>query len=217
MVTARLVAAVALVGLVGLVACQSDQATMFPPGLEPLEANSVPTSLRGARTETLATKTGTAGYLWVHGRGYVFTDPGTLWAIAKHPEVMYARCSTDARSVVANDEPSYEYSFAVHYTVNQVVTVEWDDDWRFGTITGTPAAPTLTMVRHQKVQGSSFITLSEGTIQLLATDDPQVTEVAFVEHLDAVSGSAGDVVRGMQDNFNRLVAAAHAQATPACP
>jgi hypothetical protein len=197
--------------------CQHDQASIFPPGLEPLEADTAPAAAPGAWTEALATASGNDGYIWVHGRGYIFAAPATVWAATKEPATMYARCSTDARTATANDEPSYEYSFAVHYTVHQVLTVEWDDDWRYGTITGTAAAPALAMIHHQKVQGSSFISLSEGTVQLLATSDPQVTELQFVEHLEAISGSAADVTRGAQDNYNRLLATVHGLAAPGCP
>lgn len=72
------------------------------------------------------------------------------------------------------------------------------------------------MIRHQKTQGSDFITRSEGTIQVLATDDPEVSELAFVEHLDAVSGGASDVLAGMQHNYDALVALAHGSLIPPC-
>jgi len=96
--------------------------------------------------------------------------------------------------------------------VRDILTVEWDDQWRFGTITND-----LDMIKHQKVQGSDFITLSEGTIQVLSTSDPGVAELSFVEHLDAVSASAADVVQGVQHNYDALVAAAHGAPIPPCP
>ena len=40
-----------------------------------------------------------------------------------------------------------------------------------------PEAEAL-MHQHQKVQGSDFITVSEGTIQVLATEDPSISELA---------------------------------------
>jgi hypothetical protein len=73
------------------------------------------------------------------------------------------------------------------------------------------------MIKHQKVQGSDFISLSEGTIQVLATEDPAVSELAFVEHLDAVSASTGDVLQGVQHNYDALVASAHGTPIPPCP
>jgi hypothetical protein len=77
--------------------------------------------------------------------------------------------------------------------------------------------PFLGMVKHQKTQGSDFIHRSEGTIQISATDDPNVTELAFVEHLDAVSGGISDVLKGTQHNYDALVALSHGNPIPACP
>ena len=74
------------------------------------------------------------------------------------------------------------------------------------------------MIKHQKTDGSSFITLSEGTIQLTPTDDdPNTTELSFVEHLDAAGGSTDDVQKGVQHNFDSIVAVAHGNPSPACP
>src|SRR5690606_23293935 len=115
-----------------------------------------------------------------------------------------ARCSTSERTVTVGTDPAYAFSFLVHYIVRDILTVEWEDQWRYGVIEGTPDAPVLGMIKHQKTQGSDFITLSSGTFQVLATPDPAITELAFVEHLDAISGSTGDVVRGMQHNFDAL-------------
>jgi hypothetical protein len=200
-----------------LAACQHDVHTMFPPGLEPFEDNPVPEQTPGMYTETLMTSSTDTDYIRVYGRGYVLVSPATLWPLAKAPAPNIAVCSTNQQMITPDNDPSYEYSFLVHYIVNNVLTVEWDDQWRFGTVEGTVAAPTLAMIKHQKTQGSSFIKRSEGTIQLTATDDPNVTELAFVEHLDAVGGGVADVVKGTQHNFDSLVAVAHGNPIPACP
>jgi len=198
-----------------LAACQDNVATPFPPGLEPLGDNEVPDA--ADVTETLRHHTVESDPINVHGRGYVFAAPGALWALTKQPTAMMARCSTDEQQINEANDPAYEYSFLVHYIVRDFLTVEWDDQWRYGVIDGDLDAPLLAMIRHQKTQGSDFITTSTGTIQVLATDDPDVSELAFVEHLDAFSGGADEVIAGMQDNYNRLVALAHGAATPTCP
>jgi hypothetical protein len=196
-----------------LAACQDNVATPFPAGLEPLDDNRVGDT--DDRSEVLRHQTVSDDPISVHGRGYVLTSPGALWALTKEPTAMVARCSTDEQMIAETDE-GYEYSFSVHYIVRDILTVEWDDHWRYGVIEGSIDAPRLGMIRHQKTQGSDFITVSEGTVQVLATDDPEVSELAFVEHLEAVSGSAGDVLAGMQDNYDRLVALAHGAVIPAC-
>jgi hypothetical protein len=73
------------------------------------------------------------------------------------------------------------------------------------------------MIKHQKIQGSDLITLSEGSIQVLATSDPMISELSFVEHLDATQATAGDVVKGVTHNYDALVAVVHGQPIPPCP
>jgi len=204
----------AATSLIVLAACQDNVATPFPPGLEPLDDNRVPDA--SEVTEVLRHKTVSSDPINVHGRGYVFASPATLWALTKQPEAMIARCSTTEQTVTIDTDGAYELSFLVHYIVRDILTVEWDDQWRYGVVEGTIDDPVLGMIRHQKTQGSDFIDVSEGTIQVLATDDPAVSELAFVEHLEAVSGGAGDVLAGMQDNYDRLVALARGAAIPAC-
>ncbi|HEY3806674.1 MAG TPA: hypothetical protein VGL61_28925 [Kofleriaceae bacterium] len=193
--------------------CQHDEISPFPPGLEPLETNPV-AEQTAPYTETLATATGNGSEIQVYGRGYVLADPATVWAATKTPQGVVASCTTDAQSFTLADEPQYELSFLVSYTVNDVVTVQWDDQWRYGTI---EAAPFFGMIKHQKVDGSSFISLSEGTIQVTATDDPNATEIAIVEHLEAIAGSSDDVIKSTQHVFASIVALSHGGAIPPCP
>jgi hypothetical protein len=197
--------------LVVVAGCQSNVTTPFPPGLEPLEDNPV---MLTTVAEGLVTQTTDSPYVKIYGKGYVLVPPATVWAAAKAPGPNIAACSTDQQDVTENNDSTYEYSFLVHYTVNNILTVEWDDQWRFGTIMDEPF---LGMIKHQKTQGSDFIHRSEGTIQILATDDPNVTELQFVEHLDAVSGGVSDVLAGTQHNYDALVAVSHGNPVPACP
>ena len=197
--------------LVVVAGCQSNVTTPFPPGLEPLEDNPV---MLAAVEEGLVTQTTDHPYVKIYGRGYVAAPPATVWAAAKAPGPNIAVCSTDQQAVTENNDPAYEYSFLVHYTVNNILTVEWDDQWRFGTVAEMPF---LGMMKHQKTQGSDFITLSEGTIEVTETADPNVTELSFVEHLDATSAGISDVLKGVQHNYDALVAVSHGNPVPACP
>lgn len=195
-------------------ACQSDISTPFPPGLEPLEMNPVPAA-SAPYTEELRMTSEESPYIKIYARGFVLVAPDVLWAAAKNPEANAAACTTSRHSITPDSQPEYEFSFMVHYIVDNVLTVEWDDQWRFGTITGT--SPMRGIIKHQKVQGSDFIRLSEGTIELTATEDPNVSELAFVEHLDAFGGGADDVRKGVRRNYEALVAVAHGQPIPPCP
>lgn len=207
-------AAALLLVLVG--ACQDSVATPFPPGLEPFADGDVPGELALPDGEALETRTSSEGMIRAYGRGRVLAPPGAVWAAEHVPEAMVARCNTSRHTVTPDTEPEHELSFLAHYVVDDILTVEWDDQWRGDVVDGTADAPSLAMVKHQKVQGSDFIYLSEGSILLRATEDPDATELWFVEHLRALSGSTDQVVRGMRDNYDALVALVHDQMIPPC-
>jgi hypothetical protein len=208
---ARAVLLVALLGAL-LGACQDDITTPFPEGLEPFDDDAVARDLEPPSGETLVTASTDADFIRIYGRGFVLAPLEVVYASAHDPEVMVAACSTTSQTITPDNEPQYELSFLVHYFVNEIVNVEWDDQWRGGTIT-----PELVVTKHQKTQGSDFITLSEGTVTLLATDDPEITEVQFVEHLDAVSATTDDVLEGVRHNYDALVASSHSLGVPPCP
>jgi hypothetical protein len=200
----------AAVVVVALVGCQDDISTPFPPGLEPFSDDGEPALLDGTIVETLVTGSDDSDFIRVYGRGFIFAPPATVYSVAHDPQVMIATCSTTTQTLTLDNE-DYDLSYLVHYYVDDILDVEWDDQWR-----GEPITDELTMIKHQKIQGSDFITLSEGTVELFATDDASITEVRFVEHLDAVMAGAGDVIDGMQSNYDRLVAASHGNPSPAC-
>lgn len=208
---ARAVKYLALACLV-CAACQDNVSTPFPPGLEPFEDNPLPALPDGPFVEGLRLQSSDGDVIRVYGRGFVTVPLEDLWQAAKSPTPNISSCQTSDATVTENNESQYEYSFLIHYIVHDILTVEWDDQWRFGLV-----LPDLGMIKHQKVQGSDFIDLSEGSIQVLATADPGVTELVFVEHLDAVSAGPSQVQNGMQHNYDALVATAHGTPIPPCP
>jgi hypothetical protein len=197
-------------------ACQDDVTTVFPDGLEPLEDNTAPAPQAGAGIEELLTVSIPGDPKNLHGRGVVLASPGVVWAATKDPDHLVARCATTRHSATVGEEPQYEYGWKVHYEVDDIITVAWDELWRFGTITGTPEAPSLAIIRYQKVFGSDFISLIEGSIELRATDDGN-TELQFIEHLSAVRGSVDQMKASMTQRYRTLVELGHGRAAPACP
>jgi len=195
--------------------CFGNTTSAFPPGLEPLEDNTA-AGQDGEYTETLAFEEGEDDYIWVHARGYVLAPPGDAWA-ALHDAELMASCATDSHSFDVEDDPAYELSFVYHYVVEQVLTIAWDEQWRYGTIAGTQAAPELAIVRYQKVFGSELISLIEGSIQVLATDDPEVAELQWIEHLSALGGGSADMRASMQHRFEAIAAVARDDEPPPCP
>ena len=197
-----------------LAGCFGNESTEFPPGLEPLEDNTAPTP----DGETITFVDGDNGsWAWVHGRAHVHDEPAVVWTTLKVPELMAAVCSTDSHSIEADVEPEYEHSFQLSYFVDDLVNIEWDEVWRYGTVEGTPAAPALGMIRYQKVWGSELIYTLEGSIQLHATEDPGITELEMVEHLAAAGGDRSDIRKSMQHRFDSVVAVLAGGVAPPCP
>jgi hypothetical protein len=199
--------------------CQDDISTPFPEGLEPLEDNRVAAQPDGPFEEVLRIESSDTDLIRVHARGFVLAPPAELWAATKIPDANVSTCSTTEHVITPDNEPQYEASFLIHYIVRSFLTVEWDDQWRFGWIMNKTELGTteLGMIKHQKVEGSEFVVFNAGTIQVLPTADPGISELAFVEHLDAVAATEADVVEGIQHNYDALVATVHGKPIPACP
>ena len=197
--------------------CFGSSATEFPAGLEPLEDNSAPAQQGGSPQEDLALVHGRDGYTWAHGRAYLHAAPAAVWAVIKDAELLGPTCALDSHSIIENSEPDYEYSFQLHSVVESTLTVEWDEAWRYGTVLGTPEAPELAMIRYQKTYGSDFIYLIEGSIQVLATAAPEITELELIEHVDALQVSTDDIEGSMTERFGKVVAVLHGTELPGCP
>jgi hypothetical protein len=201
-----------------LASCLGNESTAFPPGLEPLEDNTAPRQDGGAIEPGIEFVDGDNGsWAWVHGRGYLAGTPAEVWATLKDPELMAAVCSTDSHSFETGVEPDYEHSFELSYFVDDVINIEWDELWRYGTIEGTQAAPALGMVRYQKVWGSELIYTLEGSIQLHALEAAGFTEVQFVEHLAAAGGDLSDIRQSMQQRYDSVVSVLAGGVAPPCP
>ena len=71
------------------------------------------------------------------------------------------------------------------------------------------------MIRYQKVYGSDFISLIEGSIQVRAAEGGN-TELQLIEHLSALRGSLDAMQGSMTQRYITLVALAHGQPLPSC-
>src|SRR5262245_521951 len=141
-----------VLGVCLLFGCQDNITTPFPPGLEPLEDNRVEERPDGPFAETLRVETEDSSIVKVYARGFVAVPFDTMWSVAKSPEPNKSTCATSEQIVTVGNEPQYEFSFLIHYVVYDLLTVEWDDQWRFGLVDDG-----FGMIRHQKVQGSDFV------------------------------------------------------------
>jgi hypothetical protein len=203
------------VPLIG-VACQKSVETPFPAGLEPLEDNTapLPQPVDGDDyPEVLEVVTGDDEYAWIHARGYVKASVDDTWAAFQEPEVLVDRRGIDEWSFDPVADPEFDYEVLLHYVINDIVTVEFDIEWRQGVAATEDDRVTSVAMRYQKVEGSSFIEMMQGSVLLLEAADG-VTEVQLIEHLDAVQTGVEDVESYQRDLFASVVSFVHGEPLP---
>jgi hypothetical protein len=182
-------------------------------GLEPLETTTAPDpGVAAGETQNVVDGT-TPNYDFGHAHGYVHAPSGVVYATVKDPHVVMTTRRTDKQTFVLNIEPEYEYSFQLSYEVDDLVTVAWDEIWRYGAIKGDVDAPELAIVRYQKVYGTSFITLIEGMILIQRVDD-EWTDVQMVEHVKSVGSGPAEIRDTLIDRYRAIVAVSHGGPVP---
>jgi hypothetical protein len=187
--------------LVASAAC--NKTTDYPAGLEPLEANTAPDP---PGIDQLAVVPGdTADYAFAHGRGWISAPAGAVWAAVHDPDVIASWRQTDRYHATPMPDPAYELRFGLHYEVDDIITVSWDEDWRYGTIIGTPEAPELALARYQKTYGTVYIDLIEGSIQVVPID-AATTELEMIEHVAAEQGGSAEITTTLTDRFASVLA-----------
>ncbi len=186
--------------------------TVFPPGLEPLEPNTAPAP--GAAgdpfPEVLSVVTGkTNDYDWGHARAFVKATPASVWKALRDPAVVTDRHGTDKQEVTLGTEPQYAFSFQLHYTVS---IASWTESWRYGAVEGSFEDPELGMVRYQKIDGTYFIEVIEGSLMVKSVEDhPDVTALELVNHMKTPQI---DIPRVLNNQYSSLLAKVRGQPLP---
>jgi hypothetical protein len=211
----RIVVATAIVSIVS--GCFGNEATPFPPGLEPLEEVTVeaPAPTDGdTHPEVLAMASGELGqYDWVQARAWVKAPIEDVYAAIRTVEVVVDHRAIDRWSVEHDTEPEYAHSFTIHNEIDEVITVEFDAAWRFGVVEGTEEAPDLVAATWQKVYGTTFIDILRGSLLLhRVTDD--VTELEVVHHVRAASRGPEPLESYLRDMYANLVEVSHGRSVP---
>jgi hypothetical protein len=196
--------------------CAGEEDTPFPDGLSPLEDNLAPAPTGTADDpwpEAVEVVSGTAeDWVYAHARGYVHAPVDAVWAALRDPDVIVDRRRVSAYSTTEVDDPAYDYAYRVDHTVEDIVTVEYVVEYRHGVWEGSLEAPLSAAFRWQKIEGSSFIELLEGSGLVAAVEDPdavEVTEVQLIEHLGAALTEPEEIALYLQDVFDSAVSVAH--------
>lgn len=208
---------VAVLVALGVASCGGDEATAFPPGLEPLETSTAtrPAPASGQSCpEAVNIVTGDHGdYEFAHARGCVSAPVSSVWEALRDADVTVDRRRVTSWSTTRNVETQYPVSFRVHNIVRDVVTIEFDITWRAGVVEGTSDEPRVVAARYQKTYGSTFISLLAGSV-VARPIDPTTTEVEIVRHIKSTGSGAADAQMYLQDCFDSIVARVHGRPLP---
>lgn len=216
MVFLRPVFALAVVLGIGVVACTSDVATEFPPGLAPIEdVGTVPPAAiaTDAHPEALALDKGQDDDSnWVHAAGWVHASVKDVYAALAVPDVIADRHNVTTYSSTMNVE-DYEVSFRLHYKIDNIVTVEFDVTFREGRVTGTADVPTAVSVVYAKTYGSNLVKMMRGSIEVTAVDD-HTSKIVFAQRMVATQTNEDNIAKWTQGIFASVVAKVHGQPLP---
>jgi hypothetical protein len=200
-------AALALVSFSGLVGC-GNETTPFPEGLEPLDEPAIdPPAGADCPEEFLIEGSRTHDYEVVLGRGYIQAPINEVWAAYQVPAVGADRRTSPSWSELPAEDPEGQY--ASTYMIRHQhpsFDVSWDVTWRHGIVEGTAEEPQLISIRWQKTEGSTLISLIEGSILLRPACGGAATDVQLAYHASAAASSLSDYERYMGDIYNDAVA-----------
>ncbi|MEM9193793.1 MAG: hypothetical protein AAGF12_31750 [Myxococcota bacterium] len=195
-------------------------------GIEILEDNEapLPEPVDGdIYPEVLSVVSGKRGFDWGHGRAFIKAPAADVWAAIEDPEVVMDRGrNNDRQSFELGVMPEWDLSYNIHYEVTGIISVEWTELWG-GILTiiedcrsnGDENCDSLpwALVKYQKVEGTTFIPLIEGTILLFETEE-NVTEIQLIQHLDAASSDASDIRQTFRDQYSSILARVRGEPLP---
>ncbi len=207
--------------LFALACTDSKEITEFPDVLEPLEEIRVEGpigTIDEPYPETYELLSGDEGeYGWVHLRGYIHGDITTVWDGLRDDLVYVNQRETSSYEITELDSEIYDYVYQVHNEVENIVTVEFTNEWRHAATEGTKDSPEEITVRWQKIEGTEFIEALEGSVQILPVSDEtrkDVVEVQVIEHISAMMDQEESARIFVEDMYERWMLVTHGDAIP---
>jgi len=197
--------------LVLLPACQENVVTEFPDGFEPWEEHAAPLpDAVGAdacpETLVFVRNPRYEGAWNVHGTACIHQPIATVFASVQEATTSRDPTTTTTFEAlpVMPEECDGDYQTSVH--VDDIVDVDFRTCWRHAVVTEDELGGlSVTATRWQKVWGSSFISVMEGSIVLTPLEsDPNITVVRYQYHLEALSSSNATVESFLTVIYERL-------------
>ena len=160
----------------------------FPDGLQPLSEMRIDVPSEGYEEENWISSSQDEGdYAWAQGRGYIHGSIDDVWERLRLPEVFINHDEVVEYHITNVVPPEYDYHFIAYNRSENIVDVEFENEWRHGALENRNGNIERVGVRWQKISGTEFIQSLEGSIQILAIDNAEidVVEVQVIEHLTA--------------------------------
>lgn len=190
-----------------IIACLSKEAVdkEFPTTLEPLEEMRVglPEGDNHPEEIEVFSEDGEA-YAWVHARGYLHLSLEDAWTALRN-DLVYVNQRTVAEYTVTEvDSDTYDYIFVVDNRVDDIVPVEFTNEWRHVGNLNDKGEISDVVVRWQKIEGTDFIQLMEGSVEILPVEgEDEIVEIRIIEHLKATLDQEDNAVEFVTDMAER--------------
>ena len=155
---------------------------------------------------------------WAQGRGYLYASTHKVWQEIRNPDVYINHGDVTSYEVEEHSSLEYDYLYSVWNYVENIVTVEFENEWRHGLIFGEKEAPEHIAVRWEKVSGTDFILSLNGSIQIydrgVLDDGTPVSEIQVIEHLQSTLDQEENAYSYIDRLWPRWKAAVHDEEIP---
>lgn len=202
-----------------LTACISNgvQQNEFPKVLEPLDEIrvEVPEGDHYPEEITLQSENGT-DYASVHARGYLHLSLDDAWTALRSDLVYVNQRDVTSYTVTDMDSEDYDYIFLVDNVVQDILPVEFTNEWRHvGHHNINKEEISDVVVRWQKIEGTEFIQLLEGSVEIIPVDgEDSIVEIRIIEHLKATLDQEANAIEFVTDMAERWRLVGHGEPIP---
>lgn len=201
-----------------LAACFSNgvQQNEFPKVLEPLDEIrvDVPEGDNFPEEITLHSENG-ADYASVHARGYLHLSLDDAWTALRSDLVYVNQRDVTSYTITDVDSEEYDYVFLVNNVVQDILPVEFTNEWRHVGHHINKEEISDVVVRWQKTEGTDFIQLLEGSVEIIPVDgEDSVVEIRIIEHLKATLDQEANAIEFVTDMAERWRLVGHGEPIP---
>lgn len=143
-------------------------------------------------------------YAWVHARGYLHVSLDEAWTALRNDLVYVNQRTVKEYTVEEVDSDIYDYVYLVENEVQDLVTVEFTNEWRHVGNLNDKGTVSDVIVRWQKIDGTDFIQLMEGSVEIIPVDgEDAVVEFRIIEHLQATLDQEANALEFVTDMAER--------------